>query len=612
MCGIIGMVSKNKNVIKKIINSLEQLEYRGYDSAGITILENNNFTTIKSVGKINNLKNKISDNLESNIAIAHTRWATHGNVTEANAHPHTSCMNDITIVHNGIIENYTELKEFLIKNGYTFKSETDSEVICNLISYNLSKVKDIQEAFFMSVKELNGSYGIVMIYNKNADKIFIAKNGSPLVLGTAIDENLVASSIVAFSNITNKIIQLSDGEFATITSNEIKIFDKNRNKINKNIEEVKISDLNSDKGNFEHFMLKEIYEQPEVLKRTIQEYINIENKEIIFPKFNFNLQNIDFLTIVACGTSYHAGCIAKYFIEELTGIFVNVDIASEFRYRSTPLKEGGLSLFISQSGETADTLAALKYCKNKNQKVISIVNVVQSAIASLSDGILKTVAGVEIGVASTKAFTAQLSILYLLALEIAKENSKLSINLYHEKVEEFINSVRVLEESLKKEYIKEIKEITKELSKTKHIIYIGRDIYFPMALEGALKIKEISYIPTQGIASGELKHGPIALIDKDTFIIVLNNSNLLFNKNISSIEEIVARNGKVVLICDDKNLDKIKDKIYKFIKTSDTNNKFEILLASIIPIQLLAYYTSLEKGFDVDKPRNLAKSVTVE
>ena len=612
MCGIIGIISKNENIVEKTIEGLQQLEYRGYDSAGISIIQHNNFNTIKSVGKIKNLKEKITKNFTSNMAIAHTRWATHGGVSETNAHPHISCKNDIVLVHNGIIENYTILKDKLIKEGYTFKSETDSEVISNLISYNLTKTNDIYTAFVNSLKELEGSYGIAMIYNKEQNKIFVAKNNSPLIIGIGEQENLVASSMVAFSKITDKIIQLNDGENAILTGDSVEIFDINSNKINKQIEQVKINDIKADKGNFEHFMLKEIYEQPEVLERTIQEYIDVKNKTLMFPNINFDLSKIEFLTIVACGTSYHSGCVAKYFIEELADVFVNVDIASEFRYRSNPLKNNGLAVFISQSGETADTLAALKYCKSKNQKILSIVNVVQSAIANESDIVLKTVAGVEVGVASTKAFTAQVALLYLLAIEIAKCKGKITTEEYHNKIGDFIKSVDVLRQSLTDDIINSIKDVSKNMSKSNHLLYIGRDVFFPMALEGALKIKEISYIPTQGIASGELKHGPIALIDENTYIVALNNSNLLFEKNLSSIEEISARNGKVILLCDDCEIGKINEKIYKYVKLPKTSNKFDIVLSSIIPLQLLAYYTAVNKGYDVDKPRNLAKSVTVE
>lgn len=613
MCGIVGIINKNQNVVSKAINCLQQLEYRGYDSAGITIIKNQDFNTTKSVGKINKLNKKIAIDFSSNIAIAHTRWATHGEVNEANAHPHISCKNDIALVHNGIIENYLELKNRLINYGYTFKSETDSEVISNLIAFNLEQSNDIFAAFVKTLNELKGSYALAMIYNKEPNKIFTAKNNSPLIIGIGENENLIASSLTAFSKITNKIIQLKDKQIAILTYNNIELFDLHGKNINiDNIETVKINDLTVDKGNFEHFMLKEIYEQPDVLERTIQEYIDIENKKIVFPNINFDLSKIDFLTIVACGTSYYSGCIAKYLIEELAGIFVNVDIASEFRYRSNPLKNNGLAVFISQSGETADTLAALKYCKTRNQKILSIVNVVQSAMANESDIILKTMAGAEIGVASTKAFTAQVAILYLLALEIAKRKNKITDIEYKTKIESFINSTDIMKKSLNEDSVKEIENISKEIVTNNSLMYIGRDIFYPLALEGSLKMRELSYMSTLGIPSGELKHGSIALIDENSFTIILNNSNLLFDKSLSSIEEIAARKGKIILICDDKKEKDFKNKIYKFIKTPITNNKFEALLSLIIPIQLLAYFTAKHKGVDVDKPRNLAKSVTVE
>ena len=613
MCGIVGIVeSKGNNVVNDTIDSLQQLEYRGYDSAGITIINNKKFRTTKSVGKIKNLKGKIKDDFVSNIAIAHTRWATHGVVNEANAHPHTSCRDDITIVHNGIIENYNSLKSGLSKEKYTFNSETDSEVIGNLISYNLQSNKNMFESFIKSIKELEGSYAIAAIHNEEPDKIFVAKNNSPLVIGVGNGKNLIASSVVALSKTTDKIIQLNDKQVAIVSADKVELFDINGKKVTPKIEVVKINDMKADKGKFDHFMLKEIYEQPEVLERTIEEYIDKKNKKIIFPNIDFDLSKINHLTIVACGTSYHAGCIAKYFIEELADIPVNVDIASEFRYRANPLEDNGLAVFISQSGETADTLAALRYCKAKKQKILSIVNVVQSAIANESDIVLKTLAGVEVGVCSTKAFAAQIFVLYLLALEIAKSRNKISKSEYQKKIVDFIDSIRVLKYSLENKSVDSVKKVAKEICNSNFLMYIGRDLFYPMALEGALKIKEISYIPTQGIASGELKHGTIALVDENSYIVALNNTNLLFDKNLSSIEEITARKGKVILICDDNKKDNIDKKIHSFIETEKVKDKFGIVLSTLIPLQLLAYYVAVYKKLDVDKPRNLAKSVTVE
>lgn len=611
MCGIIGIINKKNNITRKTIDMLKQLEYRGYDSCGITVVKNDNFLTIKSVGKISNLEKKLLDygDISSNISIAHTRWATHGKVCCENAHPHISCKDDVAIVHNGIIENYVDLRNFLVNEGYKFSSDTDSEIICNLVSYNLTKSNDIKEAFAKSVKQLAGSYAIALIYKYDPYKIFVTKNNAPLVIGIGKDENYISSSVVAFSAVTDKIITLEDKEIGIIGSSNMEFYSSDGLKISKEIERIKIDDFNTDKGSFEHYMLKEIYEQPDVLRKTINEYVDTKNSEILLPKFNFNLSSINSLTIVACGTSYHAGCVAKYFIEDIAGIFVNVDIASEFRYRKSPLNSEGLAIFISQSGETADTIAALNYCREKRQNILSIVNVTHSAIANLSDIVLKTMAGTEIGVASTKAFTAQVSLLYLFAIELARQKNKITADEYHKLVKDFVNSVRVLEESLYKDRVDEIRKIAQKLAKARHIIYIGRNLLYPLALEGALKIKEVSYIPTSAIASGELKHGPIALVDSKTFIIALNNSGLLYDKNASSIEEVLARKGKVIVIGD-----KVENRkqLFAFLQTPETNNKFEILLSMVVPMQLLAYYTSIIKEIDVDKPRNLAKSVTVE
>jgi glucosamine--fructose-6-phosphate aminotransferase (isomerizing) len=610
MCGIVGIVSsKGKNIVGQALESLKRLEYRGYDSAGISIFTADGFKTIKSVGKIKFLEEKIPIDFHSNMAIAHTRWATHGKVSEKNAHPHLSQGKDVAIIHNGIIENYTDLRNFLAGRGFSFYGETDSEVIANLVSYNLAEMGNLEKAFPRSLEQLAGSYSIALMCKSYPDKLFVAKNGSPLLLGTFNGGNIIASSQTAFVAVADNTIALYDGEYAIVTADNIVIFDSNGHKISRPSEKLKVDDFSADRGAFEHYMLKEIYEQPDVLRRTLQEYVDFEKNEIVFKNFSLDLREINFLTIVACGTSYHAGCIAKYFIEDMANIFVNVDIASEFRYRTNPMEDGNLAIFISQSGETADTIAALRYCRERKQRILSIVNVLQSAMASMSDIVLKTMAGTEIGVASTKAFTAQVSLLYMLALEMARKRNNISTEKYHLAVTDLIKSVEILEKSLEQTTVDQIKQISKVLASTGHIIYIGRDVLFPMALEGALKIREISYIPTQGIASGELKHGTLALVDPDMFVIALNNSGLLYDKNSSSIEEIFARNGKVIVIGDKINQN---DNVFSFIETPETRNKFEILLSMIIPLQLLAYYSGTSRKLDIDQPRNLAKSVTVE
>ena len=612
MCGIVAILSKNKYSIKKTINALKQLEYRGYDSSGIAFLDGDKLCVRKSVGRIVELEKKVDD-YSVNLSIAHTRWATHGVANEINAHPHPACDKNIAVVHNGVIENYKVLKDKLIENGYKFESETDTEVISNLILFYYKEYLDVEKAFFSAINDLDGSYGIAMI-STYSNKLFVAKNRSPLIFGIGSNEFYVASGLTAFSGLTDKIINLNDGEIGIIDSDSYQFYDLKHNKITKSVETVKICDLSADKGNFEHFMLKEIFEQPDVIERTIQEYIDVENKKIILPKFNFSLKDISFLNIIACGTSYYAGCVAKYFLEEFANVFVNVDIASEFRYRNTPLFDNGVSLFISQSGETADTIGALKYCKNsKNQKIISLINVVQSNIGNLSDVILKTVAGAEIGVASTKAFMAQISILYLFSIEVGKEKGLISDDKYKELLDSFINLPKVLRNILNnKVLINEISDLSKKLCKTNNLIYIGRDVLYPIALEGALKIKEISYIPTEGIATGELKHGPIALIDENSFVISLASSDILYDKTITNLEQILARNGKLVLICDDIAKNLFSGKEYKSLCFERIDNKFISVCQSTLMVQLLAYYTAVSKGNNVDKPRNLAKSVTVE
>lgn len=614
MCGIFAIISKKNLVVDKLLKGLKNLEYRGYDSSGIAILKKNEIHIRKAIGKIINLENKIKNDSDfnSNVGIAHTRWATHGEANELNAHPHICSFNNFAVVHNGIIENYKELKTKLIAEGFTFKSQTDTEIIANLISYNFQKLNDLEKAFFQTINELTGSFGIAII-KKQENKILVAKKGSPLIIGLNDEFFVVTSSPSALFGLTNKIITLLDNECAILTLDECKIYNFQGKIIEKLTETIDVDDITISKGDFEHFMLKEIYEQPEVIKRTIAEYVDVTNKKIILPNFNFDLATIETFNIIACGTSYYAGCIAKYFLEQLTHIFVNVDIASEFKYRGTPIKENTMSVFISQSGETADTIGALKYCQEKGQKIIALVNVLQSNISSLSDIVLKTVAGVEIGVASTKAFTGQISVLYLLALEIARIKQTISQEEFEIKLSDFIKLPKLLTNLLKDEkLINNIKAISEELSKTNHILYLGRDLLYPLALEGSLKIKEISYIPSQGIASGELKHGPIALIDKNSYIVCLVSKNILFDKSVSNIEEISARKGKIILISDEKTNKHLKDNIYKSIDLPASEEKFTDLIYSLIPLQLLAYYTALTKDLDIDKPRNLAKSVTVE
>lgn len=612
MCGIFGIVS-NGNVVDKLIGGLKSLEYRGYDSAGIAIIKNNQLEIIKKVGKVSELEKAIPSGFESNIGIVHSRWATHGKPSEINAHPHNSCDGLVSVVHNGIIENYIELKKELIKLGYNFKSETDTEVISNLISYYLKTEKDNIKAFEKAIKKLKGSFGLAVIFANDNKNLYCARRGSPLLLGIGKNENYVSSGLSAFTGLTNKIITLEEDEFAIILNNDYRIFDKNGQKITKNIETISIDNINVDKGNFEHFMLKEIYEAPKVLNQTIKEYIDIKNKKLLFPHFNFDLKNIKKINIISCGTSYYASFIAKYFIEDIAKIRVDIDIASEFRYKNPILSNDEISMFISQSGETADTIGALKLCRENGQKIISVVNVLQSNIAYNSDIVLKTLAGTEVGVASTKALIGQLAVLYIFALEIAISKNTINENEYEQYINDLLELPNIIENFLKEnDNIKNIKNIAKIVKDNNFFMFIGRNIYYPIALEGALKLKEISYIPCEGIAAGELKHGPIALIDKNTYIFAINPTSSLFEKTLSNIEEIVAREGKIILISDEKGIKELSGKITESIEIKANNNKMMSAIECLIPIQLIAYYIALERGNNIDKPRNLAKSVTVE
>lgn len=611
MCGIFGVIS-NENVAEKLINGLKYLEYRGYDSAGISVVNNGSIQVIKRVGKVSELEKAVA-NVNGKIGIAHSRWATHGKPSEVNAHPHTSCDAVVSVVHNGIIENYKELKEGLIKLGYHFKSETDTEVLPNLISYCLKTENDFKKAIQKALKKVEGSFGIAVIFADDDKHLYCARRGSPLLIGIGKNENYVSSGLSAFTGLTNKVISLNENDLAILSTDGYEIFDENGKSVERTVETISIDNINVDKGDFEHFMLKEIFEEPKVVEQTIKEYIDVKNKKILFPHFDFELGKVERLNIISCGTSYYASFIAKYFIESVAKIKVNIDIASEFRYRNQHLDKNDISMFISQSGETADTISALKLCKEAGQKIISVVNVLQSNIAYLSDIVLKTLAGAEIGVASTKALTGQLVVLYLLGLEIAMAKKTISKDQYEKYIDDLLNLPKELEKFLNNsDSINNIKNIAKTIKDKNFFMFIGRGIYYPLALEGALKLKEISYIPTEGIAAGELKHGPIALIDKDKYIFTINPTNELFDKTASNIEEIVAREGKIILISDSQGINHLKEKTAHSIEVAENNNPMMSAILCLVPIQLIAYYISLERGNNIDKPRNLAKSVTVE
>ena len=613
MCGIVGVVG-SKTPVEIILDGLKKLEYRGYDSSGMALIEKGNFKIIKEEGKIFRLESSVKKkSLKSQIGIGHTRWATHGRPNKENAHPHAS--SQVCVVHNGIIENYQKIKESLQKSGAKFLSETDSEIIPHLIEHYLKKTGDIKKSIIAATKDLHGMFALAVLIKGEEDLIVVAKKGSPLVIGVGENENYISSDYYALSNQTNKIIALDDNEFAFVRSKGIQIFGFDGKEIKKNFKIMEADKSKVSKGDFKHFMLKEIHEQPKVLEDTLQTYVDLNNHSIHLPNFPFDLSKINKITIVACGTSYYAGLCAKYIIEEIAKIEVEVDIASEFRYRSHPFKDDNLMIFISQSGETADTIAALKYSKENNQKILSIVNVALSSMAQLSDAVILTMAGIEIGVASTKAYTAQIAALSLLAIHLADIRKKIAKNEKIKLLQDLAKSAAKIASLLQQEQVRNIKKIAKSLTKTESILFTGRSISQITAFESALKLKELSYINAQAIAAGELKHGTIALIDKNMRVIVIatqNKTNNLFDKTISNAEEIKARGGKIIFISDKDGIAQSKKVSKESIEIPEISGVIQEALVPVISTQLLAYYVALYKGNDVDQPRNLAKSVTVE
>ena len=599
MCGIIGYIGK-KEQIPLLINGLKKLEYRGYDSAGICVIDQHKLKTVKKKGRISELENHEDlKNLSGNIGIAHTRWATHGEPSELNSHPHLDCKNQIAIVHNGIIENYSSLKKLLINEGHFIKSDTDSEIIAHLIEKFYEE--DLEKAVVKALNLIEGTFGLAII-SANEDKIIAAKKGSPLIIGIGDGEMFVASDISAILEHTNKIIYLKDGEIALITKNSCSVKKLNGEFVDKKIHEIQWTIDQIEKGHFKHFMLKEIFEQPEVIENAIRGRIK-ENK--IKLTLNIDFEKIQKIFLTACGTSWHSALIGKHLIEKIAKIPVEVDYASEFRYRDPLINENDLVIVISQSGETADTFAAIKEAKTKKAKTLGIVNVVGSTISREVDSGIYLHAGPEIGVASTKAFTSQIATLTLLALYIRQEKGlELDQRILEElkKIPEKIN--QVLENSNK------IKEIAKKFENSNNFLYFGRGINFPVALEGALKLKEISYIHAEGYPAAEMKHGPIALIDKQMPVVFLATKSELSQKILSNIEEVKARGGRIIGIVNKDNFEISKFVDY-LIEVPETIEELSPII-NTIALQLLAYYIADLKKLDVDKPRNLAKSVTVE
>ncbi len=606
MCGIIG-ISSNKSVTNSIIVSLKKLEYRGYDSAGIATLSDGFINEVKSKGRVENLeKNFDLKNLSGNIGIGHVRWATHGIPNSINAHPHSS--ENVSVVHNGIIENSTLLKNHLISKGHKFKSQTDTEVIVHLITENLKESK-FQEAITKSLKQLHGSFALGIIFKDIPDLIIGARRGSPLAVGYGLNENYLGSDSYALKSMTNKITYLDDGEFCLIKKDEVQFFDNEGLKINKKVLELSSDQKSYDKGDFKHFMAKEIEEQPQTLKTGIKEYVDSINNDINIYNLPWKTDEIKSIMLIGCGTAYHSCLMAKYWFEELTTLDVSVDIASEFRYRKNRFKNDTLFIFVSQSGETADTYAALDLCNQNNMKTCAVVNVIESSIARESNFVLPIHCGPEIGVASTKAFLGQILILYILSLKLGSLRNEIESTDYHEKIKDLKNLPNLIKETLL--IGNDTQLIASTFGEAKGSMFLGRGFSYPIALEGALKLKELSYVHAEGYPAGEMKHGPLALIEDGMPVVVLAPRDSYYRKTISNMQEVIARGAKVLLITNKSKDEILSENIWEKIEVESTNDDLLPFLLTI-PLQKLAYYSALKKGYDIDKPRNLAKSVTVE
>ncbi|MDC1126328.1 glutamine--fructose-6-phosphate transaminase (isomerizing) [Candidatus Pelagibacter sp.] len=606
MCGIIG-ISSNKSVSSSIINSLKKLEYRGYDSAGIATLSDGLINEVKSEGRVENLENNFDlKNLSGNIGIGHVRWATHGVPNSVNAHPHSS--ENVSVVHNGIIENSTLLKKYLLNKGHKFKSQTDTEVIVHLITENL-KTSQIHEAITKTLKQLHGSFALGIIFKDMPDLIIGARRGSPLAVGYGPNENYLGSDSYALKSMTNKITYLEDGEFCFIKKDEVNFFNEEGIKINKKVLELSTDRQNYDKGDFKHFMAKEIEEQPQTLKTGIKEYVDSMNNDINIYNFPWKIDEIKSIMLIGCGTAYHSCLMAKYWFEELTTLDVNIDIASEFRYRKNRFKNDTLYIFVSQSGETADTYAALDLCNKNKMKTCAVVNVIESSIARDSNFVLPIHCGPEIGVASTKAFLGQILVLYILSLKLSSLRNEIENKDYQEKIKDLKNLPKLIEETLLLD--NDIQAIASTFNEAKGSMFLGRGFSYPIALEGALKLKELSYVHAEGYPAGEMKHGPLALIEEGMPVVVLAPRDNYYKKTISNMQEVVARGAKVLLITNKSKDEIVSENIWETIEVETSNDDLLPFLLTI-PLQKLAYYSALKKGYDIDKPRNLAKSVTVE
>lgn len=607
MCGIVGIVGREP-VAELIVDALKRLEYRGYDSAGVATIENGHLARRRAEGKLVNLERRLkSEPLDGTIGIGHTRWATHGVPNETNAHPHFS--DGVAIVHNGIIENFAELRDELKRDGYEFTSQTDTEVVAHLIARELKRGARPVDAAHNALKRLEGAFALAIMFLGDEDLIVGARNGPPLAVGHGEGEMFLGSDAIALAPFTNSITYLEDGDWAVIRRNHIQIYDMEGAPVERKRQQSIGTTFMVDKGNHRHFMEKEIHEQPEVISHTLAHYVDFtqgRSRELDMP---FDFAELDRLAISACGTAYLAGLIGKYWFERYARLPVDIDIASEFRYREMPLSRNSAALFVSQSGETADTLASLRYCRKEGVPIGAIVNVRDSTIAREADVTFPTLAGPEIGVASTKAFTCQLSVLASLAVRAAVARGTITTDQEKALVKNLSEAPRFASQVLKLD--EQIEKVSRELAKVHHVLYLGRDTNYPLAMEGALKLKEISYIHAEGYAAGELKHGPIALIDETMPVIVIAPHDRIFDKTVSNMQEVAARGGRIILITDRKGAERASISAMETIVLPDVP---EIIAPMIyaLPVQMLAYYTAVFMGTDVDQPRNLAKSVTVE
>ena len=608
MCGIVGILGA-KPVAGQLVDALKRLEYRGYDSAGIATLDHGALARRRAEGKLRALETRLErEPLPGNIGIGHTRWATHGRPTESNAHPHAT--EKVAVVHNGIIENFRELREKLIKNGVKFGSETDTEVVAHLVTEEMKKGKTPAQAVAIALKQLRGAFALAFLFAGEDNLMIGARKGSPLAIGYGKGEMYLGSDAIALAPFTDMISYLEDGDWAVLTRKGVEIRNEKDEIVERPVIKSTASSQMVDKGNHKHFMAKEIHEQPEVVGHTLAHYIDMVHERVALPgELPFDWKKLKRLSISACGTAFYAGLVAKYWFERFAKLPVEIDIASEFRYRGAPLEPHDLAIFISQSGETADTLATLRYAREMKQHILSVVNVPTSTIARESDVIMPTLAGPEIGVASTKAFTCQLAVLACLAIAAGKARGHLSDADEQKLVHALVEVPRLMAQALTLE--PQIEKLSHELSKVHHVLYLGRGTSFPIALEGALKLKEISYIHAEGYAAGELKHGPIALIDETMPVIVIAPFDRVFEKTVSNMQEVAARGGRIILVTDPKGAKEATIELTETIALPEMASTVTPLVYAI-PVQLIAYHTACAIGTDVDQPRNLAKSVTVE